>query len=233
MAFQNHSNFGYSLVASPPSPAISGTTLSVTTGDGVLFPIPPFNVTIFPANTQPLSSNAEIATVTNITGDNFTIVRAQEGTITKSILTGFQIANTITTKVITDIEELVTANQGSITNAQNAISTVQGSLTTVQNSVTTIQGLLPNQVSGTNIFPFGNEDDSSISTISSALITSANIKGATFIPTETSESSLDDFSLASMTFSIQNIIDNTSFDIRAVAPNNATGNFTIKYIINY
>lgn len=84
---------------------------------------------------------------------------------------------------------------------------------------------------GTAIINFGNENDSAITTVLSAILTNSNIKGISFIPQETSETSLDDFSLNGVTFSIENIIDNVSFDIRGTAVNSASGNFTVKYLI--
>ena len=88
-------------------------------------------------------------------------------------------------------------------------------------------------VSGTAILNFMDESDSAIVTILDSGITISSIKNSTFIPTETSETSLDDFSLNGVSFNIENIVDNTSFDIRGTAINNASGNYTIKYIINY
>jgi hypothetical protein len=86
-------------------------------------------------------------------------------------------------------------------------------------------------ITGTSILNFGNETDSVTATISNASITNTNIKNISFIPQETIETSLDDFSLNGLTFNIENIVDNTSFDIRATATNNASGNFTVKYLI--
>jgi hypothetical protein len=88
-------------------------------------------------------------------------------------------------------------------------------------------------VSGTAIVDFGNENDSAVLTVSSALITNSNIKGYSFIPQETTETSLDDFSLNGANFVVENIIDNVSFDIRGTATNEASGNYTVKYLISY
>jgi len=95
-------NFSYSLVATAPDPAASGTSLTVTMGEGALFPTPPFNVTVWPSGEQPLASNAEIVRVTDITGDVFTIDREEEGTTAISIAVGYQIAATITVQVFSD-----------------------------------------------------------------------------------------------------------------------------------
>lgn len=102
--FDAHSNFAYSTVATAPSPASSGTSLVVASGDGAKFPTAPFNATVWPASAQPLTSNAEIVRVTAISTDTLTITRAQESTSARSIGVGDQIAATITAKTITDVE---------------------------------------------------------------------------------------------------------------------------------
>lgn len=107
MAFDAHSNFGYSTVAVAPAPALTGLSLTVQAGQGALFPAVPFNCTVWPAGVAPLASNAEIVRVTNIAGDTLTIVRAQEGTSAIAIDVGFQIANTTSNKVFTDIETAI------------------------------------------------------------------------------------------------------------------------------
>lgn len=124
----SHKNFAYSTVATAPSPATSGTSLVVASGDGSLFPTPPFNATVWPASSQPTAANAEIVRVTGISTDTFTITRTQESTSARTIGTGDQIAATITAKTLTDVETFSgarvtrTSNQA-ITNAtETAIS---------------------------------------------------------------------------------------------------------------
>ena len=85
--------------------------------------------------------------------------------------------------------------------------------------------------SGTSILNFTNESDSVILTVTSASINNTNIKSFSYICTDTTETSLDDFTLNGVTFNIENIIDNTSFDIRGSSINGASGNYTIKYLI--
>lgn len=99
-----HANFATSTVAVAPSPATTGTALTVQTGDGALFSATPFNATVWPVGAQPTKLNAEIVRVTNITGDVVTFTRAQEATTARTILVGDQIAETITVKSFTDIE---------------------------------------------------------------------------------------------------------------------------------
>lgn len=110
--FDPHTNFAVSTVLVPPSPASSGTTLGVATGDGALFPDPAtdgeFNVVVWPAGEQPNSTNAEICRATNLSGDSFTITRQQEGSAPRAILAGDFVALAITAKVLTDIEDATT-----------------------------------------------------------------------------------------------------------------------------
>lgn len=86
-------------------------------------------------------------------------------------------------------------------------------------------------ITDTQEFVFTSESDYSSVTIADTSITSAGIKSFSYIPIETTSTSLDDFKLNGVSFTIQNIIDNTSFDIVANAINNATGTYTIKYLI--
>lgn len=103
-AFDAHKNFAQSLVAVAPSPADSGTTLSVTGGEGGKFPGAPFNCTVDSGTAR------EIIRVTSKgSGDDWTILRAQESTSAMSISVGDNIANTITVKVVTDIEDAIPA----------------------------------------------------------------------------------------------------------------------------
>lgn len=104
--FDAHANDAVSTVAVAPSPANTGTTLTVATGDGAKFPATPFNATVWAANQQPLASNSEIVRVTGIAGDVLTIVRTQESSNVRSILVGDNIVAGITKKTLTDIEGL-------------------------------------------------------------------------------------------------------------------------------
>ena len=99
-------NFAYSLVATAPSPATSGTSLIVTTGQGSYFPSAPFDATIWPAGVQPTNSNAEIVRVTNVSTDTLTITRAQYGTTAQSIAIGYQIAQTVDANLLGQLAAL-------------------------------------------------------------------------------------------------------------------------------
>jgi hypothetical protein len=102
-----HANFAISTVATAPNPARYGTSLVVASGEGALFPTPPFNATVWPTGEQPNSSNAEIVRVLAVSTDTFTIDRAQEDTTNHRIIVGDQIAATLTSKVINDAENTV------------------------------------------------------------------------------------------------------------------------------
>lgn len=106
MAYDLHKNFAYSTVLTAPSPASSGTSLVVQSGDGTKFPTPPFNATVWPTATAPSVANAEIVRVTGISTDTLTITRAQESSSARTVIVGDQIAATMTAKTFTDIENL-------------------------------------------------------------------------------------------------------------------------------
>ena len=100
-----HKNFAYANVTN--AVGTGGSTVTVTPGKGALFPAAPFNCTIWPVGSQPLSTNAEIVRVIVVNGDTFTLAtspRAQEGSTTRTIVIGDQIAATITAKSFTDSE---------------------------------------------------------------------------------------------------------------------------------
>lgn len=99
-----HKNFAASLVATAPSPASSGTSLVVTTGEGTKFPAVPFNAVIWPTGALPTTANAEIVRVTAISTDTFTITRTQESTSARTVVVGDQIAASLTAKTLTDVE---------------------------------------------------------------------------------------------------------------------------------
>lgn len=136
MSFDSHTNFAWSLVSVPPSPPISGTSLTVVTGQGALFSgAAPFNCLVCPANTTPTAANAEIVRVTNISGDTFTVTRAQEGSTAIAVGLGYVFSNNITAKTVVDIENsrgtsstfgLVQVDGTTITSSAGIISAVGG-----------------------------------------------------------------------------------------------------------
>src|SRR4051794_39917878 len=104
MSYDSHLNFSYSLIATAPSPASSGTSLTVQAGEGPRFPAAPFNAVVWPASQNALPTNAEVVRVTAKSTDTFTITRTQESSSARSIQVGDQIALNITAELFTDIE---------------------------------------------------------------------------------------------------------------------------------
>jgi hypothetical protein len=90
-----YANFAYSTVATPPSPATTGTSIGLPTGHAARFPTPPFNVVVTEANTIPTVLNSEIVRVTAIVGDTLTVTRNQETSLafasSRAIIAGDQI----------------------------------------------------------------------------------------------------------------------------------------------
>ena len=72
----------------------------VGAGEGVRFPVTPFNASIWPAGAMPTPANAEVVRVTAIATDTLTIIRAAEGTVARTVVIGDQIAATITAQVL-------------------------------------------------------------------------------------------------------------------------------------
>lgn len=114
--FDDHSpNLAKSLVATAPSPATTGTSLIVTTGEGVKFPTPPFRAIIGPDGTELSQSNSEIVDVTAISIDTLTITRNaslatgdpdKQGSA-RTVVVGDAIRAVITARVIRVIEDVL------------------------------------------------------------------------------------------------------------------------------
>jgi len=109
MGWDAHKNLAVATVATAPSPATSGTSLVVTSGQGARFPAVPFNATIWPAWNAPDPANAEIVRVTARSTDTLTIARAQESTTARTVVVGDLISAGITALTVTDIERMVGA----------------------------------------------------------------------------------------------------------------------------
>ncbi len=121
MSFDPKANFASSHVVTAPSPATSGTSLTVTSGQGARFPDPGaqgYNVIVWPTGAIPTSANTEIVRVISKSTDTFTIERTQEATSARTIITGDQIAQSITAKSITDVEDAIIGG-GSIPGGSN------------------------------------------------------------------------------------------------------------------
>jgi hypothetical protein len=146
-----HKNFAYGTIATAPTPATSGTSLTLATGIAARMPATPFNATVWPTAEIAVASNAEIIRVTNITGDVATIVRAQEGTTARTIIAGDQIAATITAKTLTDVETAIPSTAGLISAINVSGGTTSNNLSaiTFSNANGVSFGLAGSVVTGT------------------------------------------------------------------------------------
>lgn len=107
MLFDDKKNYAHSTVVVAPSPAISGGTLTVVTGEGALFPIPPFNAEVSPPGVLSTVANAEVIRVTSIVGDVLHFTRQAEGSSARTILVGDEISNPITVFTFTQIQDQI------------------------------------------------------------------------------------------------------------------------------
>lgn len=111
MSFDVHKLAAVSTVASPPSPAVSGTSLVVATGEGGRFPSSgSFDVVVCPAGESPMwaagsaaGGNFELLRSTR-SGDTFSFARAQGGTSARTILAGDRFYQPYAPRALTDIE---------------------------------------------------------------------------------------------------------------------------------
>ena len=102
MTIDNLEDFAFSTVQAAPSPATSGTSLSVQTGDGALFPSGEFDLTCWPPGVLPLKDNAEIARAT-FSGDAATLTRNAYGYGAQAIAAGWQVGQVITKNLLEQI----------------------------------------------------------------------------------------------------------------------------------
>ena len=118
-------NFAYSTVATAPSPATSGTTLTVQSGDGAKFSAAPFDLTLYPVGQLPLIGNAEIVRCTNVSTDTLTITRHQYGTTAQSVAVGWAVDNAVTANLLSQLLPLTGgAMTGAIAMGANKITGV-------------------------------------------------------------------------------------------------------------
>lgn len=89
----NIKDFAVGIVQTAPSPATSGTTLTLRPGEGSTMPTPPFYGTATPPGQITSLSTSEKLLVTNVSGDTLTIVRGQSPTSAKAISQGWIFAN--------------------------------------------------------------------------------------------------------------------------------------------
>lgn len=115
-------NFAYGTILTPPSPATTGTSFVLNSGQGTRFPNPSganYNVIIKAVGERPLSSNSEIVRVTAKTSDTFTITREQESTTARTIIAGDEVYIAFTKKTRDDIQTEIDAADTAAAAAQS------------------------------------------------------------------------------------------------------------------
>jgi hypothetical protein len=130
VAAPNVKDFATGLITVAPSPADSGTSLTVQTGQGTLFPTTPFDAVVVPEGELPTIDNAEIITVTDVTSNVFTITRAQGVSSAKNIGVGWRIYGHVAASHVTGAY-----SRANHTGAQ-AIATVTGLQTALDSKAT-------------------------------------------------------------------------------------------------
>lgn len=112
-------NFPFSNVATAPSPADSGTSLVVSAGHGARFPSTPFKAVICPVGARPISTNAEVINVTNVSTDTFTIQRAQESSSARTVEVGDDIFAIESAATLDALDTAIAARLPFTTNGSN------------------------------------------------------------------------------------------------------------------
>jgi len=222
---------------------VINNTSGINTGDQNLTPY--FNKSV--DNTDDITEGAtnKFATAAEKTKLGFiTVTQSVDLDVIESdtVINNDKVTNATHTGEMTGATVL-TADKTLITNKSSVaaatgdsllISDVSDSGNLKETTVQDILNLVPSgstYITGTAIVDFGSENDYAITTVLNSSITNSNIKSISFTPKDTPSTSLDDFSLNGVYFNIENIIDNTSFDIRGTAINNASNNYIINYLI--
>ena len=139
-------DFALGIVETAPSPATSGTTLVLQTGQGEDMPTTlPFKLIAYPPNLLPVKSVLEELLVTARTDDTLTIERAQGETTAKTIEAGWFVVNPITTDDIFNGSLVANEVPGGTVDGTNATFTIASSGVTSQNLHLYVNGLLQKQ----------------------------------------------------------------------------------------
>lgn len=156
----NFKDFAAGLVVTPPSPATSGTSITLRTSDGASFPAPPFYVTACPPGNLTTPGTSEKLLVTGVSGDTLTVVRAQGGFTAKAIDAGWVIANAIYAADVTSSSIVVDEVLSGTINGTNKVFTTASAFSAIivsQNGLTLHVGAGNDYtVTGTNQITFTN-----------------------------------------------------------------------------
>lgn len=119
----NFKNLALGYVATAPSPATTGTSLVLGSGEGARFPQPStdgnFYVTAMPPGENPNVSNSEILQVTARSTNTLTIVREQGDTTAKTIEAGWIILQSIYKENILDDDTMATASATTLATSES------------------------------------------------------------------------------------------------------------------
>ena len=125
-----HKNLAYGIVTTAPSPATSGTSLVLDSGEGARFPQPStdgnFYITVFPEGEDPTPANAEICEVTARSTDTLTIVREQRDTSARTVVVGDRVIQGIYAEDIGLTSIVRAETPGGSINGSNTTFTVAG-----------------------------------------------------------------------------------------------------------
>lgn len=122
----NFKNLALGYVATAPSPATTGTSLTLDSGEGARFPQPStdgdFYVTAMPPGENPHVGNSEILKVTARSTDTLTITREQGDTTAKTIEEGWIILQSIYKENILDEDDMASNSATSLATQQSIVS---------------------------------------------------------------------------------------------------------------
>jgi hypothetical protein len=136
----NFTNLALGYVATAPSPATTGTSLTLDSGEGARFPQPStdgnFYVTAMPPGENPNVDNSEILQVTARSTDTLTIVREQGDTTAKTIKAGWIILQSIYKENILDEDDMASNSATALATQQSIAAAIGGWLTAGISGVT-------------------------------------------------------------------------------------------------
>lgn len=147
----NLKDFATGTVLTAPTPATTGTSFTLQSGEGALMPAVPFYATAHPDYQLPTVNNAEKILVTARPGnaDTFTFTRAQSPTTAKSIAVGWRISNAVYA------EDLF---QGSIVTGETPTGLINGTNTAYTIATAFTPGSLRVFLNGQRLFPGVSND---------------------------------------------------------------------------
>jgi hypothetical protein len=106
MGWDDHADGAVGIITTAPSPALSGTTFTLSSGDGAVFPavVNGYEVYVYdpldPSNGETMRVGAHVALSDSFTG----LTRDSNGEGAKAVAIGWKVAMGVTKKVITDLE---------------------------------------------------------------------------------------------------------------------------------